>query len=150
MMLYECIIVWYFPLLRNRMKYWLIGLCNVEVERPVGGKQNIASIFINLVAQKPSMAYVSSHQSIVSLKARLAHENTINAGENRFLGEVVEYHQLTMQDVVYLDDRTEEVTEVYTIKRVAKVLPDQALGSIIDGRTEMSAVASDLPFFQLN
>ncbi|KAK8544968.1 hypothetical protein V6N12_025825 [Hibiscus sabdariffa] len=49
------------------MKYWLIGLCNVEVERPVGGKQNVASIFIKLVAQKPSMAYVSCHQSTVSL-----------------------------------------------------------------------------------
>ncbi|KAL4340151.1 hypothetical protein GQ457_08G000980 [Hibiscus cannabinus] len=60
----------YFPRLRNRMKYWLIGLCNVEVERPVGGKQNVASIFINLVAQKPSMAYVSCHQSTVSLRQK--------------------------------------------------------------------------------
>ncbi|KAL0389168.1 UNVERIFIED_CONTAM: hypothetical protein Scaly_0273900 [Sesamum calycinum] len=33
-----------------------------------------------------------------------------------FLREIVEYHQLTMQDVVYLDEGTEEVTEVYPIK----------------------------------
>lgn len=48
-------------------------------------------------------------------KARLAHENSIYARENRFLREIVEYHQLTMQDVVYLDEGIEEVTEVYPI-----------------------------------
>lgn len=48
-------------------------------------------------------------------KARLAHENSIFARENRFLREIVEYHQLTMQDVVYLDEGNEEVTEVYPI-----------------------------------
>lgn len=46
----------------------------------------------------------------------MAHENSIYARENRFLREVVEFHQLTMQDVVYLDEGTEEVTEVYPIK----------------------------------
>ncbi|KAA3490447.1 rRNA biogenesis protein rrp36 [Gossypium australe] len=55
-------------------------------------------------------------ETLLAEKARLAHENSIYARENRFLREVVEYHQLTMQDVVYLDDRTEEVTEVYPIK----------------------------------
>lgn len=49
-------------------------------------------------------------------KARLAHENSVYARENRFLREIVEYHQLTMQDVIYLDEGTEEVTEVYPIK----------------------------------
>lgn len=48
-------------------------------------------------------------------KARLAHENSVFARENRFLREIVEYHQLTMQDVVYLDEGIEEVTEVYPI-----------------------------------
>lgn len=48
-------------------------------------------------------------------KARLANENSTYARENRFLREIVEYHQLTMQDVVYLDEGTEEVTEVYPI-----------------------------------
>lgn len=48
-------------------------------------------------------------------KARLAHENSVYARENRFLREIVEYHQLTMQDVVYLDEGIEEVTEVYPI-----------------------------------
>lgn len=49
----------------------------------------------------------------------MAHENSVYARENRFLREVVEYHQLTMQDVVYLDEGTEEVTEVYPIKVVS-------------------------------
>ncbi|GMI92014.1 hypothetical protein HRI_002870700 [Hibiscus trionum] len=55
-------------------------------------------------------------ETLLAEKARLAHENSIFARENRFLREVVEYHQLTMQDVVYLDESTEEVTEVYPIK----------------------------------
>lgn len=52
-------------------------------------------------------------ETLLAEKARLAHENSIYARENRFLREIVEYHQLTMQDVVYLDEGTEEVTEVY-------------------------------------
>lgn len=55
-------------------------------------------------------------ETLLAEKARLAHENSVYARENRFLREVVEYHQLTMQDVVYLDEGTEEVTEVYPIK----------------------------------
>ncbi|KAK7290322.1 hypothetical protein RIF29_04650 [Crotalaria pallida] len=51
-------------------------------------------------------------ESLLAEKARLAHENSVYARENRFLREVVEYHQLTMQDVVYLDENNEEVTEV--------------------------------------
>ncbi|KAJ4829811.1 hypothetical protein Tsubulata_025321 [Turnera subulata] len=55
-------------------------------------------------------------ETLLAEKGRLAHENSVYARENRFLREVVEYHQLTMQDVVYLDEGTEEVTEVYPIK----------------------------------
>ncbi|KAF5446538.1 hypothetical protein F2P56_032157 [Juglans regia] len=54
-------------------------------------------------------------ETLLAEKARLANENSIYARENRFLREVVEYHQLTMQDVVYLDEGSEEVTEVYPI-----------------------------------
>ncbi|KAK9998980.1 hypothetical protein SO802_018583 [Lithocarpus litseifolius] len=54
-------------------------------------------------------------ETLLAEKARLAHENSVYARENRFLREVVEYHQLTMQDVVYLDEGTEQVTEVYPI-----------------------------------
>ena len=54
-------------------------------------------------------------------KARLANENSIYARENRFLREIVEYHQLTMQDVVYLDEGSEEVTEVYPVNGPARV-----------------------------
>jgi dsDNA-specific endonuclease/ATPase MutS2 len=55
-------------------------------------------------------------ESLLAEKARLAQENSVFARENRFLREIVEYHQLTMQDVVYLDEGSEEVTEVYPMK----------------------------------
>ncbi|KAI5662910.1 hypothetical protein M9H77_22233 [Catharanthus roseus] len=51
-------------------------------------------------------------ETLLAEKARLATENSVYARENRFLREIVEYHQLTMQDVVYLDEGIEEVTEV--------------------------------------
>ncbi|GKV04288.1 hypothetical protein SLEP1_g16462 [Rubroshorea leprosula] len=54
-------------------------------------------------------------ETLLAEKARLAHENSIYARENRFLREIVEYHQLTMQDVVYLNEGAEEVSEVYPI-----------------------------------
>ncbi|XP_073291651.1 uncharacterized protein [Primulina huaijiensis] len=54
-------------------------------------------------------------ETLLAEKARLAQENSVYARENRFLREIVEYHQLTMQDVVYLDEGSEEVTEVYPI-----------------------------------
>ena len=55
-------------------------------------------------------------ETLLAEKARLAQENSVFARENRFLREIVEYHQLTMQDVVYFDEGREEVTEVYPIK----------------------------------
>lgn len=54
-------------------------------------------------------------ESLLAEKARLAQENSVYARENRFLREIVEYHQLTMQDVVYIDENREEVSEVYPI-----------------------------------
>ncbi|KAM7264090.1 hypothetical protein ACFE04_001773 [Oxalis oulophora] len=56
-------------------------------------------------------------ETLLAEKGRLANENSIYARENRFLREIVEYHQLTMQDVVYLDENSEEVTEVYPLMR---------------------------------
>lgn len=55
-------------------------------------------------------------ETLLTEKARLAQENALYARENRFLREIVEYHQLTMQDVVYLNERKEEITEVYPAK----------------------------------
>uniref|UniRef100_A0A1J3FH58 Uncharacterized protein n=1 Tax=Noccaea caerulescens TaxID=107243 RepID=A0A1J3FH58_NOCCA len=52
-------------------------------------------------------------ESLLAEKARLAHENSVYARENRFLREIVEYHQLTMQDLVYIDQGSQEVTQVY-------------------------------------
>ncbi|KAL0435136.1 UNVERIFIED_CONTAM: hypothetical protein Sradi_0221500 [Sesamum radiatum] len=68
-------------------------------------------------------------ESLLAEKARLAQENSVYARENRFLREIVEYHQLTMQDVVYLDEGTEEVTEVYPIK-ITTVHNTQSFGTI--------------------
>lgn len=61
-------------------------------------------------------------ETLLAEKARLAHENSVYARENRFLREVVEYHQLTMQDVVYLDEVSEEVNEVYPTRKVPPLL----------------------------
>ena len=74
-------------------------------------------------------------------KARLAHENSIYARENRFLREIVEYHQLTMQDVVYLDEGMEEVTEVYPITRMLSVSPPspESPPSTSDDNTSVTA-----------
>ncbi|XP_019186650.1 PREDICTED: uncharacterized protein LOC109181355 isoform X2 [Ipomoea nil] len=58
-------------------------------------------------------------ETLLAEKARLANENAVYARENHFLREIVEYHQLTMQDVVYLDEGIEEVTEVYPIPGVS-------------------------------
>ncbi|XP_040379789.1 uncharacterized protein LOC102702290 [Oryza brachyantha] len=43
-------------------------------------------------------------ETLLAEKARLANENTVYARENRFLREIVEFHQLNMQDVVDLDE----------------------------------------------
>ncbi|URD72524.1 hypothetical protein MUK42_09625 [Musa troglodytarum] len=45
-------------------------------------------------------------------------DNPADDDLNLFLREIVEYHQLTMQDVVYLDEGIEEVTEVYPIHQI--------------------------------
>ncbi|KAI3810899.1 hypothetical protein L1987_20537 [Smallanthus sonchifolius] len=57
-------------------------------------------------------------ESLLAEKARLAQENSVYARENRFLREIVEYHQLTMQDVVYIDENREEVSEVYPVNNL--------------------------------
>ncbi|WVZ98973.1 hypothetical protein U9M48_044340 [Paspalum notatum var. saurae] len=54
-------------------------------------------------------------ETLLGEKARLAHENTVYARENRFLREIVEYHQLNMQDVVNLDDGIEEEEDEYDV-----------------------------------
>ncbi|KAF1881994.1 hypothetical protein Lal_00038638 [Lupinus albus] len=71
-------------------------------------------------------------ETLLAEKARLAHENSVYARENCFLREVVEYHQLTMQDVVYLDENNEEVTEVNPLNfhPVATLAPDSITPSI--------------------
>lgn len=53
-------------------------------------------------------------ETLLAEKARLAHENSVYARENRVLREIVEYHQMTTQDVIYFDEATEEVTPVFS------------------------------------
>lgn len=50
-------------------------------------------------------------ETLLAEKSRLAQENASYARENRFLREIVEYHQMTMQDVVHFDEM-QEVTEI--------------------------------------
>lgn len=54
-------------------------------------------------------------ETLLAEKSRLANENETYSRENRFLREIVEYHQLTMQDVVQLDDGMEDVAELYPL-----------------------------------
>ncbi|PKI38483.1 hypothetical protein CRG98_041120 [Punica granatum] len=74
-------------------------------------------------------------ETLLAEKARLAHENSVYARENRFLREVVEYHQLTMQDVIYLDETSEEVSEVYPTNKV----------SLLSSRPASAALAAAVP-----
>ncbi|XP_076945819.1 uncharacterized protein LOC143617030 [Bidens hawaiensis] len=69
-------------------------------------------------------------ESLLAEKARLAQENSVYARENRFLREIVEYHQLTMQDVVYIDENREEVSEVYPINNLIAVNNNSSVSSI--------------------
>ncbi|KAL4587236.1 hypothetical protein LXL04_000104 [Taraxacum kok-saghyz] len=46
---------------------------------------------------------------LLAEKGRLAHDNSVYARENRHLREIIEYHQLSMQDLVYWDDVTQDV-----------------------------------------
>ncbi|CAL5389049.1 uncharacterized protein LOC114279108 isoform X1 [Camellia sinensis] len=95
-------------------------------------------------------------ETLLAEKARLAHENSVFARENRFLREIVEYHQLTMQDVVYLDEGIEEVTEVYPVCAVSRTLsvsplspssprspPESSLSNSPPSRKEM--IFDDVP-----
>jgi hypothetical protein len=65
-------------------------------------------------------------ETLLTEKSRLAHENSVYARENRFLREIVEYHQLTMQDVIYVDEGIEEVTEVYPTQVLPPVVASNA------------------------
>ncbi|KAK1398112.1 Developmental and secondary metabolism regulator veA like [Heracleum sosnowskyi] len=60
-------------------------------------------------------------EALLSEKARLIHENSALARENNFLRETVEYHQLTMQDLLDLDEEVEEGTEHYPKTDVSRV-----------------------------
>ncbi|XP_023737789.3 uncharacterized protein LOC122194411 [Lactuca sativa] len=51
-------------------------------------------------------------ETLLAEKARLANENSVYVRENSCLREVIEYHKLSMQEVVYLDEGIEEVAEV--------------------------------------
>ncbi|XP_038882986.1 uncharacterized protein LOC120074094 [Benincasa hispida] len=89
-------------------------------------------------------------ETLLAEKARLAHENSIYARENRFLREIVEYHQLTTQDVVYFDEGMEEVTEVYPISTSPEIT--KILSSSVSPRSPTStnspssaAAMEDLP-----
>ncbi|XP_077239239.1 uncharacterized protein LOC143880279 [Tasmannia lanceolata] len=84
-------------------------------------------------------------ETLLAEKARLAHENSIFARENRFLREIVEYHQLTMQDVVYLDEGIEEVTEVGPIPITQQIADSRPVPTPPPGFKVPSAVTMSAP-----
>ncbi|KAL8206014.1 hypothetical protein R6Q57_009565 [Mikania cordata] len=51
-------------------------------------------------------------ETLLAEKARLANENSVYVRENSCLREIIRYHNLSMQDIVYLDEGIEEVAEV--------------------------------------
>lgn len=83
-------------------------------------------------------------ETLLAEKSRLAHENSVYARENRFLREIVEYHQLTMQDVIYVDEGIEEVTEVYPTQVLPPVIPNASKRSQ-KGQFTPSVVSDDCP-----
>lgn len=91
-------------------------------------------------------------ETLLAEKARLGQENSVLTRENRFLREIVEYHQLTMQDVVYLDENSEEVTEVYPIKVVSpQVTKDNSShpASSLETKDVLCDVTSQSSFIQI-
>ncbi|XP_020580760.1 uncharacterized protein LOC110024908 [Phalaenopsis equestris] len=76
-------------------------------------------------------------ETLLAEKGRLAHENSIYARENRFLREIVEYHNHTMQDVVHLDDgishiaddRTTQISSLFSSSGSASEVISPALSS---------------------
>lgn len=58
-------------------------------------------------------------EMLLEEKARLANENSEYSRENRHLREIVEFHQLSMQDVMYLDEDEDfkELTKVDILQR---------------------------------
>lgn len=83
-------------------------------------------------------------ETLLAEKSRLAHENSVYARENRFLREIVEYHQLTMQDVIYVDEGIEEVTEVYPTQVLPPVTPNASKRGQ-KGQPTPSVVPDDCP-----
>ncbi|PWA51297.1 hypothetical protein CTI12_AA459660 [Artemisia annua] len=63
-------------------------------------------------------------ETLLAEKARLANENSVYVRENGCLREIIKYHKLSMQDIVYVDEGIEEVAEVNPkISRTLSVSP---------------------------
>ncbi|PWA61150.1 hypothetical protein CTI12_AA375470 [Artemisia annua] len=63
-------------------------------------------------------------ETLLAEKARLANENSVYVRENSCLREIIKYHKLSMQDIVYVDEGIEEVAEVNPkISRTLSVSP---------------------------
>ncbi|KAI3781414.1 hypothetical protein L2E82_11428 [Cichorium intybus] len=81
-------------------------------------------------------------ETLLAEKARLANENSVYERENGCLREIIEYHKLTMQEVVYLDEGIEEVAEVNpkvsrTLSAPPFPLSPQSKNSLTTKETEM-------------
>lgn len=58
-------------------------------------------------------------EMLLEEKGHLANENSEYSRENRHLREIVEFHQLSMQDVMYLDEDEDfkELSKVNILQR---------------------------------
>ncbi|KAJ3669101.1 hypothetical protein LUZ60_011051 [Juncus effusus] len=54
-------------------------------------------------------------ETLLAEKGRLAHENSVYARENRFLREIVDFHQFNTHDVVSLDGEFEEDNDDFAL-----------------------------------
>lgn len=88
-------------------------------------------------------------ETLLAEKSRLANENDINARENMFLREMVEYHQLTKQGILYLDDRNEDEDDDSEAYPVDKFLtfslshPDSEVPSHVVSRSSSPSASFD-------
>lgn len=120
------------------VRYSLLHLSTTE-EVTVLGVECVAMMQIRLQLE-----------TLLAEKSRLANENDINARENMFLREMVEYHQLTKQDILYLDDRNEEEddddSEAYPVHRFLTFSlshPDSEVPSYVVSRSSSPSASFD-------
>ncbi|XP_066355852.1 uncharacterized protein [Miscanthus floridulus] len=93
-------------------------------------------------------------ETLLAEKSRLAQENSTYARENRFLREIVDFHQFTTQDVVSLDDgdmedsEPEEDNDIICAQNVLPMIEENSVDeehSLVPSRPESPLVSPGDP-----